>query len=195
MKSEPIQKTPTTAVDVCKNFELGKDAQKLLQPGLKPRPFLDVLIAHQLNQDATRFMAFAMARREAIWWACLCARHAYGAAPPAKHAAALQAAEVWTAHPSDDLRRAAFKAAQAAEFNNPAGLIGMAVFFSSGSLGPPGSTEVPPEPPLSQGAAGNAVILSAVLNEPAKAPERYLTFFAQGFDVASGKNRWKERPV
>ena len=93
--------------------------------------------------------------------------------------------------PTDENRRAAFQAAEAAEFKNPAGLIGMAIFFSSGSLGPPGQAEVAPAPHLSPNAVGNAVVLAAVRIDPGKASERYLKFFALGFEVANGKNRWK----
>jgi hypothetical protein len=181
----------TTAAEVCKNFELSKEAEALLQPNMMPRPFLDVLIANQHYQDAAKFMAHAMPKREAVWWACLCARQAYGAAPPAKEATVLQLAETWVSKPTDENRRAAHQAAEAAQFKNPAGLIGMAIFFSSGSLGPPGQAEVPPAPPLCGNAVGNSVILATVLKEPAKANERYLQFFALGFEVANGKNRWK----
>lgn len=191
MKTSAPVKT-TTAADVCRCFELGKEAQKLLQPNMMPRPFLETLIANQCYQDAARLMAYAMPKREAIWWGCLCARQAYGDKPPDKSAAALRLAEAWVAQPTDENRRIAFKAAEAAEFNNPAGLIGMAVYFSSGSLAPPGLAEVPPEPHLSQGAIANSVILSAVLKDAGKASERYLVYFAAGFEVANGKNRWKD---
>ena len=123
----------------------------------------------------------------------MCARQAYGASPPVKHAAALERAEAWVVQPTDEQRRAAFQSAEAAEFNTPAGMIGMAIFFSTGSLAPAGLAEVAPEPHLSQGAVANAVIVSAVMGEAAQASDRYLQSFALGFDVANGKNRWKDK--
>jgi hypothetical protein len=188
---DPNKMAAITAAEVCRNFELSKEGQKLLQPQLMPRPFLDLLIANQHYQDAARLMAHALPRREAIWWGCLCARKAYGPAPPAREGAALQLAETWVVRPTDENRRAAYKAAEAAEFRNPAGLLGMAVFFSSGSLAPAGQAEVAPAPHLAPNAAANAVVLASLLQDPAKASEQYLSFFALGFDVASGKNRWK----
>jgi hypothetical protein len=184
---------PKSAADVAQHIQLSKEAQKLLDPTLLPRPYLELLIAHQQYQDAALFMAHAMPRREGVWWACLCARQAYGPTPPAKEAPVLPLAEKWVVQTTDENRRSTFKAAESAEFNNPAGLIGMAVFFSAGSIAPAGLTEVPPPPHLSPNALGNAVILSTVLTEPRKASERYLQFFALGFDVANGKNRWKEK--
>src|ERR1043165_5575844 len=108
----------TTAADVCRNFELSQEAQKLLQPNLAPRPFLDILLAHQLYPDAAKLMAHALPRREAIWWGCLCAQKAYGSAPPPKQGTALQAAEKWVVQPTDEHRRATFQVAEAAEFKN-----------------------------------------------------------------------------
>ena len=61
-----------------------------------------------------------------------------------------------------------------------------------GSLAPPNAQPVPPAEHLTANSAGNAVILSAVQAEPNKPPAAYQRFFALGFDVANGKNRWKE---
>ncbi|MBI3427938.1 MAG: hypothetical protein HY011_33865, partial [Acidobacteria bacterium] len=111
----------TRAADVCKNFELSKEAAALLKPEDLPKPFLERLIAAKHYTDAAHFAAHALPRREAIWWACVCARKFYGAAPP-KQAAVLDAAEAWVSQPNDEKRRAVFKLAEAAEFGNPAGL-------------------------------------------------------------------------
>jgi hypothetical protein len=187
-----MSKPPTkTAAEVCKGLPLEKEALGLLEERMLPRPYLDLLIEKKQYPDAARFMAAAMPRGEAIWWGCLCARQVYGPEPPAPAQVALTATEKWLADPTDDNRMAAFAAAEAAEFNNPAGLIGFAVLQSGQSLGAP---EAPPVPPPEHGAAvavGNAVILAAVIAGPRKAPETYHSFFTLGFDVAAGKNRWK----
>jgi hypothetical protein len=68
----------------------------------------------------------------------------------------------------------------------------MAVFFSSGSLSLPGLPPVPPKEHLSAGMVGNAVKMAAVSQGGAKAAELYPPFFALGFDIAAGKDRWSE---
>src|ERR1700722_16356761 len=88
--------TAKTAAEVCKNFPLGDEAKKLLRDGSTPRQFLDVLVEKQQFPDAVRFLAHALPKREAVWWACLCARQAHGPNPPAPLGPALQAAEKWT---------------------------------------------------------------------------------------------------
>ena len=125
-----------TAAEVCKRFPLGEDAKKLLRDGMTPPQFLAVLTEKQLAVDAVRFLAHALPKREAVWWACLCARQAAGGNLPAKPAAALQAAERWAADPSEDNRRKAQAAAEAAEMSTPAGCAAMAAFWSGGSMAP-----------------------------------------------------------
>jgi hypothetical protein len=141
--------------------------------------------------DAARFLAHALPKREAVWWACLCARQAAGANLPAKPAAALQAAERWAADPSEDNRRKAQAAAEAAEMGTPAGCAAMAAFWSGGSLGPPNVPAVPPGEFLTAHGVAGAVMLAAVLTQPEKAPEKFRKFFALGVEVGNGTNKWK----
>src|SRR6266536_3929242 len=94
--------TAKSAVEICKLVPLGDEAKKLLRDGLTPRQYLDVLIEKQQYVDAVRFLAHALPKREAVWWACLCARKAVGPNPPAPIQAALQAAEKWVVDPSED---------------------------------------------------------------------------------------------
>jgi hypothetical protein len=181
-----------TAAEVCKRFPLGDDAKKLLRDDHTPRQFLDILLAQKQNVDAVRLLAHALPKPEAVWWACLCARHVAGANPPPKVAAALQAAEKWIADPSEDNRRAANVAAEAVEMGTPAGCAAVAAFWSGGSLGPPNVPAVPPGEHLTAHGVASSVMLAAVQTEPAKAPEKYRKFFELGIEVGNGTSRWKE---
>lgn len=183
--------TAKTGAEICQRFKLGDDAKELLREGMAPKPFLDVLLEKNLYQDAARFLAHALPKREAVWWACLCARLAHGAKPEEKIAAAIQTAEKWAVDPSDDNRRAAFPAAEKAELRTPAGCAAMAAFWSGGSLAPPNLPVVPPKEELTGHGVSCAVMLAAVLTEPEKAAEKYARFFKIGLEVAAGTNRWK----
>jgi len=183
--------TAKTAAEVCKHFPLGEEAKKLMKDSQPPAPFLDTLIQKEQFPDAVRFLAHALPKREAVWWACLCSRSVAGASPPPKVAAALQAAEKWVVDPSEDNRRAAMPAAEAAELKTSAGCSAMAAFWSGGSLGPPNAPVVPPGEHLTAHGAASAVMLAAVQSEPEKAPEKYRKFLAQGIDVAKGTSKWK----
>jgi hypothetical protein len=196
MVNEGFNKTPGRATEVCRQVALGEAARALLKPDLTARQFLDLLVAQGHLSDAVRFLAQALPKREAVWWGCLCARLVLGPSPPAAVTAALQAAEQWAAAPTDENRRAAFPAGEAADFGTPAGCVAAAAFFSGGSVAPANVPEVPPAEHLTGQVVGNAVLLAAVQSEPDKAEEKYRRFLALGGDVLEGKNRPKEeRPA
>src|SRR4051812_46357060 len=109
------------AAEVCGRFALGEVGKGLLRDDQTPRQFLDLLMEKGEYPDAVRFLAYALPKREAVWWACLCARTASGANPPAPIRAALNAAEVWASDPSEENRRAAMPAAEEAGFSTAAG--------------------------------------------------------------------------
>jgi hypothetical protein len=183
--------TATNAAAVSKMATQSDKALALLKEGQATRAFFDLLMEKQHHLDAIRFLAAALPKQEAVWWACLCARQAHGASTPAKVMAAVQATEKWVREPNEENRRATFAAAEAAELKTPAGCAAMAAFWSGGSLGPPHTPVVPPGEQLTAHGVAGAVLMAAVLTEPEKAPEKHTRFLAIGQEVAAGSNRWK----
>ncbi|MCI0458617.1 MAG: hypothetical protein L0Z62_16770 [Gemmataceae bacterium] len=184
--------TVTKAAEVCKALPLGDKARELLRDPLTPAQYLQLLMDNQQYLDAVRFLAHALPRREAVWWACLCARSSSGPNSAPAVRAALQAAEKWVADPTEDNRRPSMAAAEAATLETPAGCAAAAAFWSGGSLAPPNLPEVPPPEGLTARGVTGAILLAAVFTEPEKAIEKQRTFLTQGIDVANGTNRWKE---
>ena len=138
-----------TAAEACSQIQLGAPPRSAARRHGAAR-FLDALIAAGHLPDALRFLAAALPKREAVWWACVCARQGYGAVVPSPAGAALQAAERWVADPSDANRRAAHPAAEAAGVGTPAGAAAIGVFLSGGSLAPvnlPACRPLPITPP------------------------------------------------
>lgn len=164
------------------------------------------------HPEAVRFVASALPKREAIWWAWVSARHAAqtaaetpaapaapgaptpapaGGVPPAvQHA--LAAVERWIGHPDDANRRAAFAAAQAATAETPVGCAGFAVFFSGGSLAAPEVPFVVPPPPGAcwQLVAG-AITLAAMQGPPAHMATRFAGHLAQGIEIVRRLGGWE----
>jgi hypothetical protein len=183
-----------TAAELCQHFKLGDQAQPLLKDGQTPRQLLDALMEKKQHLDAVRLLAYALPKREAVWWALGCAKMVAGAnPPPAPAAAALQAIEKWVLEPSEENRRVAQAAAEAAPVGTAAGCAAMAVFWSGGSLSPPNAPVVPPGEYLTAHGVACAIMLAAVQSEPQKAREKYQIFLTQGIDVANGANRWPEK--
>ena len=58
-----------TAAEVCKNFALSDDARPLLKEGMSPEQFLVALQAKECFADAMRFLAQALPKPDAVFWA------------------------------------------------------------------------------------------------------------------------------
>jgi len=187
--SEQAQAIPKT-VAISAVAELGESAMALVRPEIHPREYVGLLVEQKLYPDAVRFLAHALPKREAVWWAWVTARRAAGEKPPPPIKAALDATERWIAQPSEENRRAAMAAAEKAGFDSAAGCAGLGAFFSGGSLAPPELPPVPPGEYLTAKAVSGAVIFAAVAGEPEKAPEKFKSFVAQGVDVTNRIQLW-----
>ncbi len=170
--------------------ELEEQAASLVASGAAPAEYVGLLMQQKLQADAVRFLAHALPRREAVWWAWMCARSVAGEKVPPLIKASLDATEKWIAQPTDEHRRAAMDAAEKAGKGVPAGGAGLAAFFSGGSLTPPDVPAVPPGEYLAAKAVMGAVI-GAAASDGEKAQERFERFVAQGLDVARRVKAWE----
>src|SRR5207253_9900463 len=112
----PTRPAARLAADVAKALTLSDPAKALLTPALTPRQYFDILHAVPLSEDAVRFLAAALPRREAVWWACLCTRQTLGNPAPDAAAKAVAAAEKRVKDPSEPNRRNAGAAAELAGY-------------------------------------------------------------------------------
>jgi len=172
---------PRTTAELCADLRIGEDAERLLESDPSPREFQETLIARELFPDAIRFLAYRLPRSEAVAWAVRCVRKA-NAELSVKEAAALEAAERWLGDASDENRRAAETAAEAAEFEGPASWVAMAVFWSGGSMAPAGQVAVPPPPGLIAEAVSAALTIAALGDEPKLAPDVNRAFLDDGLE-------------
>lgn len=189
--STPVE--AASAVTVCQRFELGDEAKALLKPQMKPLQFLQVLTEHKLYVDAIRLLSYTMPTRQAVWWGCLCVWHISKPEPSEKEAAALQAVFQWIQQPSEEARRAAEAAGQAAGPGTPAGALAMVVFLSGGSISLPKQPEVLPKPFLAARTVANAVLAASRKAKPAQIAEVQSNFLTIGHDIAQGKNLWDQQ--
>jgi hypothetical protein len=136
--------------------------------------------------EAMRLAAHALPKREAVWWACMCAR----AVPDPKIAeadrAALEAAEAWVRKPEETTRRAAMAQAQATGFKSAEAWAAVGAFWSGGSMAPEGQPAVPPAEHLTGVAIAGSVVLAAVRRLPERAEIRFRRFLLSARDIAGG---------
>lgn len=94
---------------------------------------------------AVEYLGHAMPRQEVVAWAArLVADEARSLALPFRNQQALDTVLRWLDAPGDANRRAAHAAAEHAPRISPERYLGLAVFYSGGSVGAPGAPPVPP---------------------------------------------------
>jgi hypothetical protein len=136
--------------------------------------------------EATRLVAHALPKREAVWWACMCVSHTAPPDLPPIDRAAREAAEEWVRQQTDKTRRIAFDHAQAGGCRSPEAWAAIAAFWSGDSMSPEGQPAVPPAPHLAGTAAAGAVALASVRGDVTRREARLRRFLESGRNVAAG---------
>lgn len=174
------------AREVCAQFELTEESRPLLNDQISPDAFLDLLLEHERLADAIRLLAFALPKREAVWWACQCVRDCLPNDAPPKLLDAVKAAEAWVYKPTEENRWAAKEPGERAGYDKAAAWPALGAFWSGGSMVPAHLPAMAPGPTFTGMAVSGAVLLSAAQREPEKIMERYRQFIGYGVDIASG---------
>ena len=136
--------------------------------------------------EATRFVAHALPKREAVWWACMCATHTAPADLPEIDRRSREAAEDWVRQQGDKPRRAAWALAESSGFGTPEAWCAVAAFWCGDSMAPEGQPAVPPAPHLPATAVAGVVALASVRGDGARQPARLRRFLESGRNIAAG---------
>lgn len=176
---QPSDVPPRRAVDLCAVIPLGSRARALLTAEQSVEEFLACLLEKGHYPEALRLTAVSLPPRDAVWWACLCVRHAVAEALPAAERAALGAAVGWVLQPGGETAAAAGQAARALPAPTAAGQAAEAASLADGK-----------SPLRANKLAGAAVFLAAAR---VKSSARvYREFLALGRDVAQTASHWLE---
>lgn len=114
--------------------ELDPESLELLEPGMRPEAYIESLSSAGKWTDAVAVMARTLPKREAVWWACYCARKTEVATKNKEEAAALKTAEKWAFKPTEEHRRDAFLQAQKCTAPSVGTMSCLAAAFSGGKL-------------------------------------------------------------
>lgn len=186
----PTRILAATAQEICDLFEPEEEALALLQAGMTPQAFLAALEQAGECLEAVRFLAYALPKREVVWWTLGCVRERVPCEPDSAPSAALAATEAWVMDTSEQKRRAALVAAETTGFEHPAGCLALSAFLSGGSLAPEGLDDVPPGELLTAQTASGALLLAAV-REPASADDTARAFLMKGLEIATTPCPWE----
>ncbi|MCX7069324.1 MAG: hypothetical protein NTW85_16765 [Methylococcales bacterium] len=171
---------------IAQGIKFDEQAIALLQDNPTTVDYLNQLIALKLYPDAVRFLAHALPKREATWWACLCARNTLTDKTPASEIKAIELAEAWVYKPIEDTCKPTLAAAEATEYKTAASWAAIAAFWSGDDISPTPHAVIPPTEKLYAKAVIGAVMLAATQGEASKVNEKYLLFLQQGIHIASG---------
>ena len=165
---------------------LSTDASMVLTDVTKVPDALQRLEASGFLVEAARMVAHALPKREAVWWACMCAMHTAPADLGENDRLARELAENWVRQQNDKLRREAMAKAEAADFGTPEAWAAVAAFWSGDSMAPEGQAAVPPPGHLCGTAVAGSVVLAAVRGDPLRQPARLKRFLESGRNIAAG---------
>ncbi|MEH3148518.1 MAG: hypothetical protein PGN34_26480 [Methylobacterium frigidaeris] len=176
----------SSAEELCAVLAPGEEAGAVLAPRQGAAEFLAALATAGLLVDAIRYLAVALPRREAVWWACA-ARRRMPAAESEPERAAWQAAETWVYEPTEPNRQATYAHAEGLKFDTAGAYAALGAFWSGGSLAPPETGQhIPPGDGLTGSAVGAAVMFRCVPGEAGTIAERHRLALETGFDIARG---------
>lgn len=181
----------STAAEICELVDFDPAVLALAGEGANPKAFLAALVENDLYADAVRLLAYALPKRESVFWAVRCVEDVL-VEQQAADVAALSAARAWVREDNEENRRAAGEAAAATQLNTAAGMTAQSAFWSGGSIAPADVPDVPPgEVMTARGVA--STVLMAAFEDATKDPQDLLRQFVQyGTQVADGQLRWEE---
>lgn len=173
--------------------ELGRGGQKLWTDDLTSSQFLALLLAHRLHGDALRFLACGLQLRRAIWWGCLCVRHAAGQSLPPEQESTLKAAAAWCREPTEARRKAAEEGLGTNPLATAPGCLGWAVAVTGRRVPFPGMPPMAAQPELAPRAIAGALFHAAALVPENRAGPIQPEFVALGLHVLEGRHLWDSR--
>ena len=165
---------------------LGEEALAAAGGAATVPDLIDALEGAGFLVEATRCFAHALPRREAVWWAAMCARHTAPADLAETGRATLDAVELWVRQQNEEGRRAAMSRAEAIGFQTPEAWAAVAAFWSGPSISPPDQPPVPPPAHLTGVAVAGAVALAAVRGDAQRSPARLAQFLRSAREIAAG---------
>lgn len=184
--SQTLPKLSVPLPPILARLELEPESEEALAGAQDALQGIEQLVDAGKLVEAARLAAHALPKREAVWWACMCARAVPDPALKPEDLASLAAAEAWVRRPEERARRAAAEIAEKTSFKSAEAWAAMGAFWSGGSLAPEGMADVPPGEHLTGVAVAGAIVLASVRVSVERQNERLLKFLDSARAIAAG---------
>lgn len=168
--------------------ELEAESIALLGADMWPEKFIEVLSDAGRWLDAIKVLAHALPRREAVWWACMCATQVESLKTDKEELAALESAEKWVFKPTDEHRADAFQMAQKSRSSSLGTMCALAAAFSQKKLPIAKDQEMEVDIAEFPKMINGTVVMAATKGDMAEFNERLQNFLASGTNIACGGN-------
>ena len=185
---ELTKSTDRFANELVKYFDIDDESIKLLEPEYSAGEYLEKLIENKFYLDAIHLLSLALPKREAIWWACICAKYHEQQHNDEIYNAGIKAAENWVYDPSEKNRRIAEYYAEQGNYETAASWSAAAAFWAGGSITAEGEPTVEPAPYLYAHAVSGAIIMAVGMTETNDINEVYHQYLQHGINIANGGN-------
>ena len=162
-----------TIQEIIEVSNLSLNARELAREDLSSSQYLEILQNNSLFQDAVFFRAHELPTHRAIEWGAACIRELRAPDKKQDGQDSLDSVGRWLKTSNDPTRWAAKESADKAGISSPADLLAMAVFFSGGSMTPPGSPDTPPPPYAARKMVAGSIAAAVLSQTPEKAADRY----------------------
>lgn len=178
-----------TAQEFTEHYDaIDEQAFELLQPELTPEEYINKLLEKEYFADSVIFLAHALPKREAIWWACLCSKIVTNDDTKADDLASLSMSEKWVYEPDDNKRRMCGTLAEKGEYKSAQNWTAAAVFWSGGSITDEGEPAMEPAPYLYAHAVSGAILNAVGVSGADDIDVQFQEFIKSGLNIADGGN-------
>lgn len=167
---------------------LKPESAELLDAEIPPESFIRKLVEKEQLPDAVKVMSRALPAREAVWWACVCAREMESLADDKVEGEALSAAEAWVFEPNDKHRELAFNVVKENDSNGAGIMCALAAAFSAGNAPLGQGQHLDLDPGVFPQIVEGVVMVSATEKKGEEIKDRLRTCLLRGEDIAQGGN-------
>ena len=181
------------AAEVCALFTLELASIRLLNDNPTVAVATERFVSGDFMPEARRLLAYAMERRQAVWWAYLCASEAIRHKEICStQALAMHQVLTWILEPSDANRMACKELVGPCGVTSMVGNLCMAVWVSGGSISSCIQRHIEPEASLCGRLCGVVVYMASEFFDSVRYRECTQHFLNMGQEIARGNLSWEE---
>ena len=192
----PVTALEKRAVEVCALFPLATASIRLLDDNPAVAVAMERFFSGGFLPEARRVLAYAMERRQAVWWAYLCTIEAIRHKEiSSTQALAMHQVLTWILEPSDVNRKACKRLVRPCGVTSMVGILCMAVWVSGGSVSPHIKRHIEPKASVCGRLCGVVVYLASVFFDSGRYRQYTQHFLDMGLEIARGNLPWEELPA